>query len=78
MLSAITRRKRYLACALPMGLLDSLVPFANYNLPVFEAVVFVLSLAFVALALVSFSAEKRNWAPRVASPPESELAAGSG
>lgn len=48
--SAVTGRKRYLVYALPMGLLDALVPFASLNLNLFEAVVFVLSLVFVLIA----------------------------
>jgi hypothetical protein len=57
-LSAVTGRKRYLGYALPMGLVDALVPFAQYNLDLFEAVVFLLSVAFILVAIVSFNRER--------------------
>jgi YhfC intramembrane metalloprotease len=48
--SAVSGRKRYLAYALPMGLIDALVPFAHLNSELFEAVVFALSVAFLTIA----------------------------
>jgi hypothetical protein len=44
----------YLAIALPMGMIDALVPFAQ-ELPVweFEAIVFALSLGFFVIALLA-------------------------
>lgn len=57
-LAAVTGKKRYLAYALPMGLLDSLVPFGAQNIDLFEAVVFVLSLSFVVVAAKSIATEK--------------------
>jgi len=48
--SAVSGRKRYLAYALPMGLVDALVPFAHLNTNLFEGVVFTLSLSFVLVA----------------------------
>lgn len=49
--SAVYRKKRYLGYALPMGLVDALVPFASLNTDVFEAGLFVLSILFVLVAL---------------------------
>ncbi len=49
-LAAVSGKKRYLAYALPMGLLDALVPFASLNTDLFEAGVFVLSLGFLLVA----------------------------
>lgn len=49
-LAAVTGRKRYLGYALPMGMLDALVPFAPLNVTLFEVVVFLLSLGFVLVA----------------------------
>ena len=50
-LSAVSRRKRFLAAALPMGLIDAAVPFAGQvGAEAFEAIVFLVSLAFVAVA----------------------------
>lgn len=49
-LAAVTGRKRYLAYALPMGLVDALVPFASLNTTLFEAGIFLLSTAFVLVA----------------------------
>lgn len=48
--SAATGRKKYLAAALPMGLLDALAPFAGGNIDLFEAVVFAFSVCFILLA----------------------------
>ncbi len=48
--AAVTGRKRLLLYAFPMGLIDALVPFASLNTYVFEAVVFFMSITFVAIA----------------------------
>jgi hypothetical protein len=56
-LSAVSGRKKYLAMALPMGLLDALVPFASYNVYVFEGGVFLLSAGFLYVAAKSLSKE---------------------
>ena len=50
--SAVTGRKKYLAYAMPMGLVDALVPFAGLNIDVFEAGIFTLSLLFMYVAWV--------------------------
>jgi YhfC intramembrane metalloprotease len=63
-LAALTGRKRYLAYALPMGLVDALVPFASRNFYLFEGAFFVLSLAFIAVAHGSLVAEKRRASER--------------
>ena len=57
-LSAVSGKKKYLAFALPMGLLDALVPFASYNIYVFEGGVFLLSAGFLFVAARSLSKEK--------------------
>lgn len=62
-LSAVTGRKRYLAYALPMGLLDSLVPFAPGHIYIFEGAIFALSLLFLLVAALSLSAEKKRTPP---------------
>jgi len=49
-LSAVSGKKRYLAYALPMGLLDAFVPFAHLNVDLFEAGIFVLSVGFLVVA----------------------------
>ena len=59
-LAATTGKPRYLAFALPMGLLDSLVPFAPGHIVLFEFVVFALSLLFLAVATLSLSAERKR------------------
>jgi len=58
-LSAVSGKKKYLAFALPMGLLDALVPFASYNIYVFEGGVFLLSAGFLFVAAKSLSTESR-------------------
>ncbi|HME18131.1 MAG TPA: YhfC family glutamic-type intramembrane protease [Nitrososphaerales archaeon] len=52
-LAAVTRRRRFLAYALPMGLVDALVPFAILNGDLFEAGIFLLSIGFIAVAWIS-------------------------
>jgi len=52
-LAAASGRKRYLAYALPMGLVDALVPFASLNMNLFEAGIFLISLGCVAVAWLS-------------------------
>lgn len=53
-LSAVTKRKIFLAIALPMGLLDALVPFASVtSIAAFEAGIFLLSLGFIMVAVIA-------------------------
>jgi hypothetical protein len=59
-LSAVSGKRRYLAFALPMGLIDALVPFASYNIYVFEGGVFLLSVGFLFVAARSLSKEKNE------------------
>jgi hypothetical protein len=49
-LAAVSGKRKYIAYALPMGLLDALVPFASLNLDLFEVGVFALSVFFVLVA----------------------------
>jgi len=74
-LAVLTRRRRFLAYAMPMGLVDAFVPFASLNLYVFEGGLFLLSLGFIAVAWVSM----RSAGTMMASPgqpiPESAPAA---
>lgn len=56
--STTQRRKQYLILALPMGMVDFLVPFVQaLTIPVFESVVFLLAAGCV---LVSFCATRRD------------------
>ena len=50
--AVVTGRRTFLAIALPMGLLDTLTAF-QIPLAIFEPIVFVISLAFLLIALVS-------------------------
>jgi hypothetical protein len=70
-LAAVTRRRRFLAYALPMGLVDALVPFASLDVDLFEAVVFLLSLGFVLIAWRSLRQANSIIASPSTSPPES-------
>jgi hypothetical protein len=48
---AVLYRKKWLfAIALPMGLIDFLVPFAKYDMILFEGVVFAIAVASVLVA----------------------------
>ena len=69
-LAAVTGRRKYLLVALPMGLLDFLVPFASYNIVVFEVGVFLLSLGFFAVAWLSLKAEQSGVAPAALASPQ--------
>ena len=52
LLSASTHKKRYFFVALPLGLLDFLVPYANYfGIPIFELLIYVLGLCALGLTL---------------------------
>ena len=65
-LSATFRKWRYLMIALPMGLLDALVPFARgMSVPVFESLIFTLTLGFLLVALaVTWRIRKQiRWSP---------------
>jgi hypothetical protein len=59
-LSALTRRRRYLCYALPMGLIDAAVPFASLNLSLFEAGVFLFSVWFSVVAWRSFKQAEQS------------------
>jgi hypothetical protein len=51
-LAAAFSRWRYFAIALPMGLLDALVPFArSFSLPVFESLLFAITVCFLLVSL---------------------------
>ena len=69
-LAAFTRRKRFLAYALPMGLLDALVPFASLNVDLFEGGIFLLSLGFIAVAWRSLKQAGTMVASPEPSPPQ--------
>ena len=69
-LSAVTGRKRYLAFALPMGLIDALVPFGSYNIDLFETVVFLLSVGFLGIAAWSYASERKAVSQREANLPQ--------
>ena len=61
LLSAYCHKKRYLLIALPMGLVDALVPFAKVlTLPGFEALVFAISLLALYVALASTKKLKKQ------------------
>ncbi len=63
-LSAVFRRKLYLAVALPMGFIDFSVPFASYlGIAFYEFLIFGVSIVFLILALTVTRSEltrKRN------------------
>jgi membrane protein implicated in regulation of membrane protease activity len=72
-LAAVTGRRRYLGYALPMGMLDALVPFASLNVALFEGVVFLLSVGFALIAWRA-SREAGQKAPEAANAGESTQA----
>jgi hypothetical protein len=49
-MAVIYHKKHLFAIALPMGLIDFLVPFASANVLLFEAVVFALAAACIFVA----------------------------
>ena len=52
LLSASKHRIRYFLVALPMGLLDFFVPYANYlSIPIFESFIYVLGLCALGVTL---------------------------
>jgi len=52
LLSASTHKRRYFLAALPMGLLDFFVPFANsLGIPIFELIIYVLGLSTLGVTL---------------------------
>ncbi len=52
LLSAFTHNRRYFLAALPMGLLDFFVPFANYfGIPFFELFIYVLGLGTLGVTM---------------------------
>jgi hypothetical protein len=64
--AAVTRRKVFLALALPMGLLDALVPLP-LSLESYEVGIFMLSLAFLLIAVLA-TATKTDAPPETAPP----------
>ena len=72
--SAVSRRKRYLAYALPMGLVDALVPFASLNTNLFEGGLFALSLLFVVIARRVAKSQNEVPLPDSDTPPASPTA----
>lgn len=61
LMAAFFRRRSLLILALPMGLVDSLVPFAGaLSVPVFEAIVFVLALTCLIVSLASTRALRKK------------------
>ena len=60
-MAACMRKTTYLAIALPMGLIDALVPFAS-EMPLwtFETVIFVVSLGFLAIAWTATKAARES------------------
>lgn len=52
LLSASLHKRRYFLVALPMGLLDFFVPFANYlGIPIFELFIYLLGLGTLGITL---------------------------
>ena len=52
LLSASKHNRRYFLAALPMGLLDFFVPYANYlGIPIFELIIYVLGLSTLGVTL---------------------------
>lgn len=66
LLAAAVNKRRYLYMALPMGLLDALVPYAgSMGIVRFEIVIFVLALCFLLIAVyVERSLRKNSGSPR--------------
>jgi len=63
-LTAISGKKRFLAVALPMGLVDAIVPFSGLiGLILFEAIVFAISVACLGIALVALRTVKSKVSP---------------
>lgn len=60
-LAAVRKKPAYFAIALPMGVIDALVPYAHaIGLAVFELIIFVLSILFLAVALWALKREKSS------------------
>ena len=59
--AVVLRKKTFLVLALPMGLIDFLVPFVSaLSVPLFELVIFLVSLMFLVLALTSTRNVRKN------------------
>jgi|YelNatPaOPRAMG01_1025707.scaffolds.fasta_scaffold101327_1 hypothetical protein len=72
-MAVLYHKKRLFLIALPMGFIDFLVPFAQQNIGLFEAVVFALSVlsvfvAWYATKRVKLSIEKTSSPPATSSP----------
>ena len=66
LLAVAFRSWRYFAIALPMGLLDALVPFApSFSISVFESLIFVITAGFLLLSLaVTWKLRRQiSWTP---------------
>ena len=62
--SAFYRKKKYFLIALPMGLVDALVVYSQaLTLPVFEGIVFGISLIAILVALLSTRNERKQDKP---------------
>ena len=70
-LAVITGRKRYLLYALPMGMVDALVPFANLNLDLFEGGLLLLSIGFLAVTWLAMRSVGSATPSTPQPPPES-------
>ncbi len=67
LMAACFRRRSLLLLALPMGLVDSLVPLAGaLTVPVFEAIVFALALTCLVASLASTRDLRKNMRVRAA------------
>ncbi len=72
-LAAVYKKRVFLLCALPMGLVDFFVPFdSSFSLGVFEGFIFALGLASVGVALTVTRGEYRRASSNFASPPPVE------
>lgn len=62
--AVVFQKKRYLFAALPMGLIDALVPYAStIGITRFEAIIFVLALVFLIYAVHVGKTENRKVRP---------------
>ena len=67
--AAVTKRKAYLALALPMGLIDALVPFASLtSIELFESGLFILGIACLLAAILATRSRKGVSRAQAASP----------
>jgi hypothetical protein len=78
-LAAVFAKKRYFFLALPMGLLDFLVPFAPIlGTAAFEIMIFLMGLAVLTLTLFATKSLRRMMSvPKVEGNPEEEMKTGT-